>query len=156
MCYGSSSLIDTAPIRTNATAAHSKSFINNCHYYLGKKVDWFRYDVLPDVAKAISDLSRTVLKNCFFAVPIVALGLGSYSDAAVSTVISGISLIDWRIKNRNFREASCLTIGIPLAISFTVKAIKVVTACSSVNVISLAIQSLCLLKLALIGKGRNY
>ncbi len=119
-------------------------------------VDTCRYDIIPDVVKAIHDFALFTLRNCFFMVPLVAYCLNHNKQAVLSLAIGTIGLIDRSFRSRNFREFASVLVGIPVAVQLALQVLRVVTQFSSIYIVSILLQSICFAKLALIGKGANY
>ncbi len=150
------SIISSIGDKINGVANGAQEIVQSGCNFAGRRVDYFRYDVLPDAIRGINNASLYAIKNYFFVLPAIALSQEHYSDAAVATLICGLGVVDWMIKDRDVREASSLILGVPLAISIAVRAGTVLTTASSFYAVGIIIQTLCLAKLILIAKGEHY
>lgn len=124
--------------------------------YLGRKIDTFFTSVLPAVAKEIQEMSLEALKGYFFIMPSLAFSLGHYSDVGVASLVCGISLVDWLLKDADVREASALFFGVPIALNLAIRTVRFLTTGSTTAAVAVVLQAVCLTKLILIGKGENY
>ena len=123
--------------------------------YIGRKVDHFRYDIVPDVVKKIKELSLDILKDYFIALPSLAFSLGHYGDAGVALMVGTVGGLDWVLNDRDFREGSSLFLGLPIAINLGIRVFKTATEFSGFRAVGVIIQAICLAKLILIGRGEN-
>jgi hypothetical protein len=88
--------------------------------------------------------------------PSLAFTLGHYSDIAVSSLITCVSGIDFLVKDKEFREAAGLFVGIPLAVNLAFRVVDLINDFSTYNIVGIVLQTLCFAKLILIAKGQNY
>ncbi len=135
------------------TYAENK-FQDGCSY-LGRQIEIFRQDVLPDIMKTVNSVSQDALRNYFFVMPSLAFTLGHYSDVGVSTLICGIGAVDWLIQDRDVREASAIFFGVPLTLNLAIRTTRFITTGNVSDAVAVILQTICLAKLVLIGKGEN-
>jgi hypothetical protein len=140
----------------NCFATSTQECSHNACSLLGRSILYFQGIILPEVVKGINKACIDLIKNCFIAIPILALSQGHFGDAVVSTIVISVAAIDWLIRDTDFREGSALVLGSPLALAIVTNTLNALATGNSVYVLSAVIQTICFTKLILIAKGDNY
>lgn len=156
MCQPLSSLPNYVGSELSKFGEYTKTSLEGTCNYLGRKIDTFLSNTLPDFVKGTQEISLEIIKGYFFVMPSLAFSLGHYSDVGVASLVCGISLVDWLLKDRDVREASAIFFGVPLALNLAIRTIRFISTGSSTAAVAVVLQAICLTKLVLIGKGENY
>lgn len=156
MCQPLSHLPEYVGQELGKFGQYSHDAITSSGNYLGRKIDSFLSHTLPNIVKETQEVCLEVIKGYFFVMPSLAFSLGHYSDVGVASLVCGISLVDWLLKDRDVREASAIFFGVPLALNLAIRTFRFISTGSSTAAVAVVLQAICLAKLVLIGKGENY